>query len=67
MAPTSVVSNWLNEAARFAPALGSSASPSLRPSAVCRALGLSPPDVVITSYALLRIDNDKLSELEWSG
>ena len=22
---------------------------------------------MITSYALLRIDNDKLSELEWSG
>ena len=43
VAPTSVVSNWSNEAARFAPDPGSSASPSLRPSAARRAVRLLPP------------------------
>ena len=42
VAPTSVVSNWSNEAARFAPDLGSSASQS-GPSAACRAVRLLPP------------------------
>jgi superfamily II DNA or RNA helicase len=68
IAPTSVVSNWSNEAAKFAPDLrvvclteseskrGASTSPAL-----------AGADVVITSYALLRIDNEKLAGLEWSG
>jgi superfamily II DNA or RNA helicase len=68
VAPTSVVSNWSNEAARFAPdlrvvCLTESESKRGAPSAGI----VAAADVVITSYALLRIDNDKLSELEWSG
>jgi superfamily II DNA or RNA helicase len=68
VAPTSVVSNWSNEAARFAPelrvvCLTESESKRGAPSAAI----VAAADVVITSYALLRIDNDKLSELEWSG
>ena len=68
VAPTSVVSNWANEAARFAPDL----------KVVCLAESqgkrgvpirevVADADVVITSYALLRIDNDALVELDWSG
>jgi superfamily II DNA or RNA helicase len=68
VAPTSVVSNWSTEAARFAPdlrvvCLTESASKRGSPSGEV----VAAADVVITSYALLRIDNDKLSELEWSG
>jgi superfamily II DNA or RNA helicase len=68
VAPTSVVSNWSDEAARFAPDLrvvcltGSESKRGAPSDGVVAAA-----DVVITSYALLRIDNAKLSELEWSG
>ena len=68
VAPTSVVSNWSTEAARFAPdlrvvCLTESRSKRGAPSAEV----VAAADVVITSYALLRIDNDKLTELEWAG
>ena len=68
VAPTSVVSNWSSEAARFAPDLRvvcitESASKRGAPSAET----VAAADLVITSYALLRIDNDKLTELDWSG
>ncbi|HZL74176.1 MAG TPA: SNF2-related protein, partial [Propionibacteriaceae bacterium] len=68
VAPTSVVSNWLSEAARFAPelrvvCLTESESKRGAPSRDA----VAAADVVIISYALLRIDNDKLAELEWSG
>jgi SNF2 family DNA or RNA helicase len=68
VAPTSVVSNWLSEAVRFAPALRvvcltESASKRGAPSAET----VATADLVITSYSLLRIDNDKLTALDWSG
>ena len=68
VAPTSVVSNWLSEAARFAPelrvvCLTESESKRGAPSRDA----VAAADLVIISYALLRIDNDKLAELEWSG
>jgi hypothetical protein len=68
VAPTSVVSNWLSEAARFAPGLrviclGESESKRGAPWREA----VSGADLVITSYALLRINNDRLSELDWSG
>jgi superfamily II DNA or RNA helicase len=68
VAPTSVVSNWLSEAARFAPdlrvvCLTESESKRGAPSGDA----VAAADLVITSYALLRINNDKLTELEWSG
>jgi superfamily II DNA or RNA helicase len=68
VAPTSVVSNWLGEAARFAPDLRVvclTESESKR-GARSRA-AVAAADLVIISYALLRIDNAKLVELEWSG
>jgi superfamily II DNA or RNA helicase len=68
VAPTSVVSNWLSETARFAPDLRVvclTESESKR--GVRSRDAVAAADVVIISYALLRIDNDKLAELEWSG
>jgi hypothetical protein len=68
VAPTSVVSNWLSEAVRFAPDLRVvclTESASKRGAASAETVATA--DLVITSYSLLRIDNDKLTELEWSG
>ncbi len=68
VAPTSVVSGWASEAAKFAPGLRAVAITAAggkrrRPLAEAAA----GADVVITSYALLRIDNDAYVELDWAG
>ena len=68
VAPTSVVSNWTAEAARFAPglrtvSLSSSTGKRGRPAAEV----VAGADLVITSYALLRIECDQLAEMVWSG
>ncbi|MEZ4235817.1 MAG: DEAD/DEAH box helicase [Myxococcota bacterium] len=60
VAPTSVITNWQREAARFAPSLK-----------VCTYHGpdrtLDPDaDLVLTSYALLRMDIDQLRTIEWT-
>jgi SNF2 family DNA or RNA helicase len=68
VAPTSVVSNWSSEATKFAPDLRVvclTESESKRGASISEAV--AGADLVIISYALLRIDNDKLAELEWSG
>ncbi|MCA9540886.1 MAG: SNF2 helicase associated domain-containing protein, partial [Myxococcales bacterium] len=60
VAPTSVVFNWMSEAARFAPTLRFALHHGPRRG--------DPPtdvDVVVTSYALLRIDAEKLAEQPW--
>jgi superfamily II DNA or RNA helicase len=68
VAPTSVVHNWAVEAGRFTPGLG----------VVCvgetEARGSMPlaervrgAQVVVTSYALFRIDFDAYDALRWSG
>ena len=68
VAPTSVVSNWVAELARF--------SPSLRVATVEGGRGrrdrtladrVAGADVVITSYALLRLDVDAFAEQPWAG
>jgi superfamily II DNA or RNA helicase len=58
VAPTSVLRNWANEAARFTPNL--SVNVYHGPSRV-----LDDSDIVLTSYALLRIDLALLLEREW--
>jgi SNF2 family DNA or RNA helicase len=68
VAPTSVVSNWYTEAAKFAPDLRVvclTESSSKRGVPDDEAMAVA--DLVITSYALLRIDNEQLTELAWSG
>ncbi|MFZ6184410.1 DEAD/DEAH box helicase [Nannocystis pusilla] len=59
VAPTSTLHNWLSEARRFRPGLRAALyhgpKRSLEPTA----------DVTITSYAVLRLDRDKLSRETW--
>lgn len=68
VAPTSVASNWVREAARF--------TPGLRVASVTATEGAGRPtvaevaataDVVITTYAVLRLDADAFGALEWGG
>ena len=68
VAPTSVVSNWAREAERFAPELAVRTV-----TATGRKLGMpladmvDGADLVITSYTLLRLDEEDYRELPWSG
>ncbi len=68
VAPTSVVGNWASEAERFAPSLRVE---TIESTAVRRDRSLaeiaSGADVVITSYALLRMEADDYAALPWSG
>ncbi|MCU1408851.1 MAG: hypothetical protein JWM23_931 [Microbacteriaceae bacterium] len=68
VAPTSVVSNWLTEAARFAPGLavvGIAATEAKSGTLLAdAALGA---DVVVTSYALFRLDFDSYQAHGWAG
>ncbi len=61
--PTSVVSNWHREAARFAPDL------TVRlhhgPRRATRPEEFAPGTVHVTSYALLRLDADLLTSVDW--
>jgi SNF2 family DNA or RNA helicase len=68
VAPTSVVSTWAGEAARFAPDLRVViVDRSVAKSRVPLAERLAGADLVLTSYALLRIDVEHWSELPWRG
>ncbi|MER5780326.1 SNF2-related protein [Streptomyces mobaraensis] len=61
--PTSVVSNWERELARFAPGLS-----VVRHHGARRATdpgAFAPGAVVVTSYALLRLDADLLASVGW--
>jgi hypothetical protein len=68
VAPTSVTFNWAAECSRFAPGLDVRVV-----SETCRRRGselasvAAGADVVITSYALFRIEYDDYAGLEWSG
>jgi len=68
MAPTSVVSNWTTEAARFAPELKVVAiTDTLRRRGQTLAEAIAGADVVVTSYTLFRLDFDDYSQMPWSG
>jgi superfamily II DNA or RNA helicase len=68
IAPTSVVSNWAAEAARFAPDL-----PVVAISGTAARRGRSLDEIVsgagavVTSYTLLRMDFAAYAELTWAG
>jgi superfamily II DNA or RNA helicase len=68
VAPTSVVSNWVSEAARFTPGL------TVRAVTATQAKSRIPlsdiageADVVVTSYALLRLDLHRYQAQNWAG
>lgn len=68
VAPTSVVSNWAAEATRFAPGLDVVAVPdTARRRGVPLDELIAGADVVVTSYAVFRIDFDTYSAVPWSG
>jgi superfamily II DNA or RNA helicase len=68
VAPTSVVSNWTAESARFTPGLK---VVSISDTVSRRGQPLSETirgaDAVVTSYTLFRLDVDAYSKLGWSG
>jgi superfamily II DNA or RNA helicase len=68
VAPTSVVSNWVSEAERFAPGL------TVRGITTTQSKGRTPlaevfagAHIVVTSYALFRLDFERYQAAEWSG
>jgi superfamily II DNA or RNA helicase len=68
VAPTSVVSNWEREAAKFAPSLNvTSVSTTQKKSSRTLAEHAIGANVVVTSYALLRLDFDAYQAIDWAG
>jgi superfamily II DNA or RNA helicase len=68
VAPTSVVGNWAAEAARFAPGLTVRiVSETFAKNSRDAAVELAGADIVITSYALFRIDYDSYASKTWAG
>ena len=67
VAPTSVVSGWVGEAARFAPGLRvESVTDTLAKSG--RTIdALAAADVVVTTYTLLRLEADAYRTVPWAG
>ncbi len=67
VAPTSVVPGWVSEAARFVPSLRvATLDPRARRRGSLAELAAGA-DLVVTSYALLRLDADAIAALPWSG
>ncbi|WP_295826198.1 DEAD/DEAH box helicase [uncultured Microbacterium sp.] len=68
VAPTSVVGNWARECAAFAPGLRVATVSSTQ---ARRSIPISEAaagaHVVVTSYALFRLEQEQYAEVEWSG
>lgn len=68
VAPTSVVSTWVGEAERFCPDLTVVAvTETQRRSGRPLSELVEGADLVVTSYALLRIDDEAFRSIQWSG
>ncbi|WP_166870978.1 DEAD/DEAH box helicase [Salinibacterium sp. ZJ450] len=68
VAPTSVVSNWVSEAGRFTPELTVAAITATEAkSRMSLADATRGADLVVTSYALFRLDFEKYQALGWAG
>lgn len=68
VAPTSVLSTWRSEAARFTPGLRVAvvdATRAKRGTTVTDAAAAA--DVVVTSYTLLRLDESEFGRVAWAG
>ena len=64
IAPTSVCSNWVDEAARFAPGLRVALYGEGGRAALLE--GLAAGDLVVASYALAQIDVEAFAAVEWA-
>ncbi|MCV7125638.1 DEAD/DEAH box helicase [Mycobacterium lacus] len=68
VAPSSVVANWVSEAARFAPGLSVRAiADTLRRSGADLGELAQCADIVVTSYTLFRLDFEAHAAQAWSG
>jgi len=68
VAPTSVLANWVTEAARFAPGLTvAEISDTLRKRGQDLDEIIAGAAVVVTSYTLFRLDFDAYAAADWSG
>ncbi|WP_115787110.1 DEAD/DEAH box helicase [Arthrobacter silvisoli] len=68
VAPTSVVGNWAAEAQRFAPGLSvRTMTETFAKSGASPSDAMAGADVVITSYALFRIDEEAYASRQWAG
>ena len=68
IAPTSVVPNWVSEAAHFAPQLRVRALTDTLARAGTTVAQLSEgADVVVTTYTLLRLDEEHYTSMEWAA
>ncbi len=68
VAPTSVLSTWRDEAARFAPGLRVRVLDSTSAKrAVPVTEAAAEADLIVTSYTLLRLDEEELTAVEWAG
>ncbi|GIT81664.1 DNA helicase [Leifsonia sp. LS1] len=67
VAPASVVSNWAAEAARFTPGLTVLVLDAGVRSAARLRDAVAGADLVVTSYALFRLDADHFATLDWAG
>ena len=68
VAPTSVVGTWVSEARRFFPQLTVAAvTETFRRSGVPLGDVVKEADVVVTSYSLVRIEDEAYRAIDWSG
>ncbi|MDT5152886.1 MAG: hypothetical protein QOI01_4619 [Mycobacterium sp.] len=68
VAPTSVVTNWVAECRKFTPGLTAVAVTSTEArSGTSLAEQSAAADIVVTSYALLRIDFEAYAGIDWAG
>jgi SNF2-related domain/Helicase conserved C-terminal domain/SWIM zinc finger len=68
VSPTSVVSTWQREAARFCPSLRVAAVTETRKrSGQPLAAAIAGAHLVVTSFALFRLDEDAYRDVTWSG
>jgi superfamily II DNA or RNA helicase len=67
VAPTSVVSNWVGEATRFAPALRVDAVTDTLVKSGRTIDEVASADVVVTTYTLFRLEVDVYRTVAWAG
>jgi superfamily II DNA or RNA helicase len=67
VAPTSVVSNWVGEAGRFAPGLRVDAATDTLARSGRTVEDVAAADVVVTTYTLFRLESDAYRAVPWAG